>query len=165
MQTNENTDPSASQPNPTAWMVGHKVQITIPWSEVGSGARRPNKAHYNDAGWDLYVSEDKTVPVGSRAAIATNIAIAVPDGYAGLLLGRSSSNGLGLFVLPSLIDPGYRGPVFVSCINLSNVEIRVRWRDRIAQLVILPVVDSLMSFTPGLPPGIREDRGFGSSGR
>lgn len=100
--------------------------------------------------------------------IPTGVAVAIPDGYAGLVLPRSglaSREGLTLANSPGLIDAGYRGEVTCAVVNLDRDRaVSIRQGDRIAQLVIVPVTLVESSWVDELPPSERGEGGFGSSG-
>lgn len=128
----------------------------------------PTQAHPGDAGLDLYAAEDVSLDPRARAAVSTGIAIAVPKGYAGLVLprsGRALHEGLGVVNGPGLIDSGYRGEVMVIVINHGRRHsIRIRRGEKIAQLVIQKVVDVELVEVEELPASERGEGGFGSSG-
>ena len=128
----------------------------------------PRRARPGDAGLDLAANADAEVGPGERAMIPTGLAVAIPDGHAGLVLPRSglaSKKGLTLANAPGLIDSGYRGEVTVAVVNLDPTEpVKIVRGDRIAQLLVVP-------FAPVEPVEVDElqqtDRGaggFGSSG-
>lgn len=127
----------------------------------------PSYAHPGDAGADLVASESVTLQPGERAAIATGIAIAIPDGYVGLVHPRSGlalDHGLTLVNAPGTIDSGYRGEVKVLAINLGQEPVSIAAGDRIAQLVVQPVARAEMVEVDELPPAHRGQGGFGSTG-
>ncbi len=128
----------------------------------------PSYAHPADAGLDLHAAAGVTLKPGERALIPTGVAVAVPDGYAGLVQPRSGlawRAGLGLVNSPGLIDPGYRGEIAVIVINLDpELPIEVRRGDRIAQMVIVPVAHAELVPVEQLPPADRGAAGFGSTG-
>ena len=101
--------------------------------------------------------------------IATGLAVAIPEGYAGLVLPRSglaSRHGLTLANSPGLIDSGYRGEVICAMVNLDREEpVKISRGDRIAQLVIVPVAVVEPAWADELPPSARGEGGFGSTGR
>ena len=100
--------------------------------------------------------------------VPTGVAVAIPEGHAGLVLPRSglaSRSGLTLANAPGLIDAGYRGEVICAVVNLDPEHpVKIAAGDRIAQLVIV----ALPSIEPGwvreLPPSARGAGGFGSTG-
>ncbi|HEX7247562.1 MAG TPA: dUTP diphosphatase [Actinomycetota bacterium] len=142
--------------------------MELPVRRLASDATLPSAQHEGDAGLDLCANDDVEVLPGERAMISTGIAVAIPDGFAGLVLPRSglaSKRGLTLANSPGLIDSGYRGEVMVAAVNLDRTEaVKVMRGDRIAQLVVVavPVVES--AWVDELPPSERGVGGFGSTG-
>jgi dUTP pyrophosphatase len=106
---------------------------------------------------------------GERALIPTGIAVAIPDGHAGLVLPRSglaSRQGLTLANAPGLIDSGYRGEVTIAVVNLDPQQpVEIRRGDRIAQLLLVPFAEAEPAEVDQLPASDRGAGGFGSTGR
>jgi dUTP pyrophosphatase len=130
----------------------------------------PNYANDGDAGCDLVAVEECVLAAGGgRALVATGVAVAIPEGYAGLVLprsGLSSNHGVTCINSPGLVDAGYRGELRVALVNLDPVnDYVVRSGDRIAQLVIAPVASATFSVVDVLPEATRGEEGFGSTGR
>ena len=101
-------------------------------------------------------------------SIVTGIAVAIPEGYAGLVLPRSglaSAHGLTMANAPGLIDAGYRGEVICAVVNLDRHEpVKIARGDRIAQLVVVAVPDLDPVWVDKLPSSTRGEGGFGSTG-
>jgi dUTP pyrophosphatase len=131
--------------------------------------RLPTRAHEGDAGLDLYAAEAARLGPGERASVATGIAVAIPSGYAGLVLPRSGlakRHGITLPNAPGLIDSGYRGELRVLLLNADPMEpFDVAPGDRIAQLVVTPLADAEPVEVASLDETPRGLAGFGSSGR
>jgi len=110
---------------------------------LNESASVPTKAHSSDAGWDLYASyTSQPVYPHKRRLISTDISIAIPDGYCGLIWPRSGlSVKKGIDVLAGVIDSGYRGEIKVCLLNTSDQIVHVHPGDRIAQLIIQKVED------------------------
>ena len=131
-------------------------------------ATLPAAQNAGDAGLDLRATVDVEVLPGERAMIQTGVAVAIPEGHAGLVLPRSglaSKRGLTLANSPGLIDAGYRGEVMVAAVNLDRTEaVKIARGDRVAQLVVvaLPVVEP--AWVGELPATQRGEGGFGSTG-
>ncbi|CAA9416541.1 Deoxyuridine 5'-triphosphate nucleotidohydrolase [uncultured Rubrobacteraceae bacterium] len=130
----------------------------------------PERAHSGDAGYDLRSVERAELVPGGRALVRTGISVAIPEGYAGLVLPRSGlavRHGISLVNTPGLIDSGYRGEIQVPLINHDRVEtFIIEEGARIAQLVLVRAAVALFSeveFLEATPDG-RDERGFGSSG-
>jgi dUTP pyrophosphatase len=143
--------------------------VELRTTRLRDDARLPTRAHDGDAGLDLYAADAATLGPGERAAIATGIAIEIPAGFAGLVLPRSglaARHGIALVNAPGLIDSGYRGEVRVLLLNTDRHEaFEVEAGERIAQLMLTPVVDAEPIEVTELAASIRGEGGFGSSGR
>ncbi len=131
-------------------------------------AALPERAYPGDAGLDLVSCERVTLEPGARAVVSTGIAVAIPDGHAGLVVPRSglaARHGIGVVNAPGLVDAGYRGEVRVVLVNTDRSEaFVVEPGMRIAQLVIVPVTLAAPVEVEELPETERGVAGFGSSG-
>jgi dUTP pyrophosphatase len=122
------------------------------------------------AGMDLMadVEAPVTLKPGERAAIATGVALQIPEGFEGQVRprsGRAISEGLTLVNAPGTIDADYRGELKVLLINLGDRPIEIRPGDRIAQLVIAPVTRAEVQEVERLEASERGPGGFGHTGR
>jgi dUTP pyrophosphatase len=144
------------------------VSATLPFKRLDPDASLPERAHLGDAGFDLRSAVAIDVAPGERAMVPTGLAVAIPDGYAGLVLPRSglaSRHGLTMANAPGLIDAGYRGEVICAVVNLDReTPVRIERGDRIAQLVIVAVPELEPAWVEELPPTSRGEGGFGSTG-
>jgi dUTP pyrophosphatase len=135
---------------------------------IDSGLPLPGYAHDGDAGLDLYSAEDVVLRPFERALVPTGVAVAIPEGYAGFVQPRSGlalRSGLSLVNTPGLIDSHYRGEIKIIAINLDPATpIAIARGDRIAQLVIQPVVRCEPMDVETLDGTARGEGGFGSSG-
>lgn len=141
------------------------VQVTL--RVLDPGVSPPVTAHAGDAGLDLQARHEVVIAPRERVSVPTGIAVAIPDGYAGLVLPRSGHarrSGIGLVNSPGLIDSGYRGEIEVLLINHGHEPVRFEAGDRIAQLVIVEVPKVIWEESDVLPESSRGQRGFGSSG-
>ena len=131
-------------------------------------ARPPARAHDGDAGMDLHADEAAHLDPGERASVGTGLAVAIPDGHAGLVLPRSglaAEHGIALVNAPGLIDAGYRGELRVLLLNTDRERsFRVMPGDRIAQLVLVRVEAPELAEVGELPATARGAGGFGSTG-
>jgi dUTP pyrophosphatase len=143
--------------------------VTLEFTRLSEDAREPSRAHDGDAGFDLYAVESATIAPGERASVGTGIALAIPDGWAGLVLPRSglaARHGITLPNAPGLIDAGYRGEVRVLLLNTDPLEtFEVSAGDRVAQLVLVRHESPELIEVASLEETVRGVGGFGSSGR
>lgn len=144
--------------------------LRIPFLRLVPGARVPERAHAGDAGYDLRSVEEMELVPGGRALVRTGISVALPSGYAGLVLPRSGlavRHGISLVNAPGLIDSGYRGEILIPLINHDRQEIfRVEEGTSIAQLVLVRAGEAAFEAVELLEAGPdgRGEGGFGSSG-
>jgi dUTP pyrophosphatase len=142
--------------------------MELQFQRLHPDARLPEAQHPGDAGLDLCSVVDVEVAPGERAMVPTGVAVAIPEGYAGLGLPRSglaSKFGLTLANSPGLIDAGYRGEVICAVVNLDREQpVQIAKGDRIAQLVIIPVPAFEPTWAETLPTSVRGAGGFGSTG-
>lgn len=143
-------------------------RIKLPIKRLDPSVELPSYAYDGDAGLDLRSNEDVTLEPFERRLVATGLAIAIPDGYAGFVQPRSGlalREGLSMANTPGLIDAHYRGELKVCAINLDpHNPIHIERGERIAQLVIqiVPVVE--LEEVDELDETDRGCGGFGSSG-
>jgi dUTP pyrophosphatase len=150
---------SISSPDPA---VGLQVQ------RLDRRARLPTRAHPGDAGLDLYALEGYALAPGERAALRTGIAVAIPEGQAGLVLPRSglaARHGITLVNAPGLIDSGFRGELLVLLLNTDTEHAHtIEPGDRIGQLVLVDVLTPAVVEVGELSTTARGTGGFGSTG-
>jgi dUTP pyrophosphatase len=143
--------------------------VTLRFRRLSAAARPPVQAHEGDAGFDLHAAEAVTIGPGERASVGTGIAVAIPDGQAGLVIPRSglaARHGISVVNAPGLIDSGYRGEVRVLLLNTDRSEpFAVQPGDRVAQLVIVAVETGGIEEVSELDETARGVGGFGSTGR
>jgi dUTP pyrophosphatase len=143
--------------------------VQLPVTKLKENAQLPSRAHEGDAGLDLYACEEGHIGPGERWSIGTGVGVEIPEGHAGLVLPRSGlarDHGIALVNAPGLIDSGYRGELRVLLLNTDPAEtFRVEPGDRIAQLVLTPIVIADVAETQTLSESLRGEGGFGSSGR
>jgi len=137
---------------------------------LGDKVKPPYYATEQAAGMDVSacIEDDITIHPGERAKIPCGFAIAVPQGYAGMLYARSglaSKFGIALSNAVGIIDSDYRGEVLCAITNYGDSDFTVKQGDRIAQLVIAPVQKCILCKTDELFETERGDNGFGSTGR
>jgi dUTP pyrophosphatase len=141
--------------------------IELPIRRLRDDAVVPSRAYAGDAGLDLSACERVELGPGERATVGTGLAVAIPDGYAGLVQPRSglaARHGITIVNTPGLVDAGYRGELRVVLLNTDAREpFVVEPGMRIAQLVVVPVPEVEPVEVVELPESERGVRGFGSS--
>jgi dUTP diphosphatase len=144
--------------------------MRVPFRRLRAEAQKPERAHAGDAGYDLCSAEDVSLPPGGRSLVRTGISLAIPNGYAGLVLPRSGlamRHGVAPVNTPGLIDSGYRGEIMVPLINHDREEaFRIERGMRVAQLVFVRAEEVGFAEVQTLETGTdgRGEGGFGSSG-
>lgn len=142
--------------------------LTIPIRRLDPQLPLPAYAHPGDAGADLFAAEDAELAPGARAAVRTGIAVAIPEGYAGLVHPRSGlAARLGVTVLnaPGTVDAGYRGEILVILVNHDRANtVKISRGDRIAQLVVQRVERAVFLEVDELDDTARGAGGHGSTG-
>ena len=125
----------------------------------------PSKSNRSDAGWDLYAVEDAIIEPSQTELIGTDIAMAIPEGYVGLIWDRSGMAAKrGIHRFAGVIDSGYRGPIKVCLWNSTQEHCIINKGDRIAQIIIEKCPDVEWQEVKELNGTHRGDGGFGSSG-
>jgi dUTP pyrophosphatase len=142
--------------------------MEIPIVRLDTGLPLPSYAHPGDAGADLHTAVDAVLAPGERRLVPTGVALALPEGYVGLVHPRSglaARHGLSIVNAPGTIDAGYRGEVRICLVNLDRAETIVLQRgDRIAQLVVQRVEQARFVEVDALPESARGAGGYGSTG-
>ncbi len=144
------------------------MSSTLPFVRLRPDAIPPSRAHAGDAGLDLAACDRVEIGPGERAVVGTGIAVAIPSGYAGLLLPRSglaARHGLGKVNSPGLIDSGYRGELKLILLNTDrNDTFVVEPGMRVGQLVLVELPQVEVEEVSELPASVRGESGLGSSG-
>jgi dUTP pyrophosphatase len=130
----------------------------------------PERATPHAAGLDLRAAVEAPLDLGpgQRVLVPTGLSVAIPPGYEGQVRPRSGlalEHGLALLNSPGTIDADYRGEIKVLLVNHGQAPVRIRRGERIAQLVLAPVVGCELRPVQSLPQSSRGEGGFGSSGR
>lgn len=129
----------------------------------------PRYATAGAVGMDLSaaLSSPLTLPPGARAQVSTGVQIALPEGYEAQVRPRSGLAlrwGLGLLNAPGTIDSDYRGTISVILVNWGQEPVTIHRGDRIAQLVVAPVIRVVWQEADSLAVTARDTGGFGSTG-
>jgi len=144
------------------------LSIDVLVVRLDPGLPMPSYALPGDAGFDICTAVDITLGPGEREVVPTGISLALPDGYAAFIHPRSglaARHGLTVVNAPGTIDAGYRGEVKVCLLNTDPREpVRLHRGDRIAQVVVQPVVRAVLHEAERLPGSHRGEGGYGSTG-
>jgi dUTP pyrophosphatase len=142
--------------------------VPVPLKRIDPDLPLPAYAHPGDAGADLVAAEGVELAPGERALVRTGVAVALPDGWVGLVHPRSGlAARLGVTVLnaPGTVDAGYRGEILVNLVNHDRVTTaKISRGDRIAQLVVQRVEHADFVVVDELPETPRGAGGHGSTG-
>lgn len=132
---------------------------------VDNAAFLPKRANPTDAGADLRSTEKCEIYPGETKLLDTGVAVKIPQGYGGFVFNRSGQGKNGIIVLNGVgvIDSDYRGNIKIALKNISENRYTIDIGDRIAQLVILPVI--LCDFVDSWNDTERGTGGFGSTGK
>ena len=144
------------------------ISIKILRLENGLGLELPSYATPGAAGLDLRAAEDAVLKAGARCLVPTGIAIALPENYEAQVRPRSGlavKFGITVLNAPGTIDSDYRGEIKVPLINLGKDDFQIAKGDRIAQMIIAPVLRVELVEVTSLDQTTRGAGGFGSSGK
>ena len=131
---------------------------------LDENAQAPVRGSEGAAAYDLYVIETTDVRRDGITQLHTGIAVEIPEGHVGLIRDRSSYAVKGLSVQAGVIDQDYRGEVIVVMRNHTGRTIEVLGGDRVAQLLVIPVIQTDVEVVDELDDTERGDGGFGSTG-
>jgi dUTP pyrophosphatase len=145
------------------------VRVTVARLPQSEGLPLPAYMSDHAAGADLCAAVDDEIILqpGERALVPTGLAIALPAGYEAQIRPRSGlalRDGITCLNSPGTIDADYRGEVRVVLANLGSDPVVIRRGDRIAQMIVAPVVQAVFDVVEELPATPRGDGGFGSTG-
>ena len=143
--------------------------VPVAVKRLAHGADLPLPAYATDgaAGMDVLAAEDVTLAPGARHAVATGLALAIPPGFEIQVRPRSGlalKHGIAVANTPGTIDSDYRGELKVILINHGVQEFEIRRGDRVAQLVLAPVIQASWLEVAELDETDRGEGGFGSTG-
>lgn len=147
--------------------------LTVEILKLSNSATVPSSAHLSDVGLDLYSDEDVFIKTGDTAIVKTGVALGLPFGFYGKIEDRSSMASMGLRTGGGVVDAGYNGEIKVIIHNLNNTNdstyrgqgYQIKKGQRIAQLVVQPVIPVRLTEVENLQSSERGTNGFGSSGR
>ena len=140
--------------------------MKIYFQKLNPSAKLPAYAYEGDAGMDLFSCEDLEIAPHSKALISTGLRVAVPKGHGGFVWDKSGIAVKNhIKTMAGVIDSNYRGELKVALANLGNEHYKIKKGEKIAQLIIKPVVNPEVIETEELPEDeTRGERGFCSSG-
>lgn len=146
-----------------------QITIMIKKEPGASDLQLPDYATPGSAGIDLMAAIDSNTVLnpGERQLIPTGIRIAIPDGYEGQIRPRSGlalRYGISMVNSPGTIDSDYRGEIGVILINLGKEPFVINRGDRIAQMVVVPIIRAILVESDNLPDTTRDNGGFGHTG-
>ena len=132
---------------------------------LDEGAFAPIRAHNTDAGLDLLSPTDEYVEANGHVVIDTGVHVELPKGTAGILCSKSGLNIQHDITSTGVVDEGYTGSIRVKLYNNGDESYHIRRKDKISQLLIVPVLYEPIEITDSINGGDRGDNGFGSTGR
>ena len=139
--------------------------MTIKIKRLVQDAKLPQYANENDAGMDFFSNEEHLLKPGERKAVSTGISMAIPAGFVGLIRDKSGiAFKHGLKTMAGVVDSGYRGEVKIVIKNLSDKDYLIEKGNKIAQMLIQPIVQKELLEVTDLDDTQRGEGGFGSSG-
>lgn len=141
--------------------------VNIRFKKLVPEAQMPTYAHIDDAGMDLFASKAGTLWAYHRLVVHTGIAMEIPEGYFGMIRPRSGlAVKKGITAISSgVIDAGYRGEIMVLLQNHGTQRYDISVGDRVAQLIILPVLHAVLEEASELSESARGQSGHGSTGK
>ena len=140
--------------------------MELQFKRLSPGAVLPKYAHDSDSGMDVYAIASVTLPPYTFVKMPLNLACNIPTGYELQVRPRSGlAAKQGVVCSFGTVDMGYRGDIGVTLFNHSSTCVRIEKGDRVAQLVLAPVVRATIVETDTLDSTDRGDAGFGSTGK
>ena len=141
--------------------------MTLSFKRIRPAAQLPRYAHASDAGMDVQSAESLVIPAKARALVPTGLVANIPPGYEIQVRPRSGlafKKGVTVLNAPGTIDAGYRGEIGVLLVNLGDEDFEIKAGDRIAQLVVAPVLQPEIVEASDIDETDRGVAGFGSTG-
>jgi dUTP pyrophosphatase len=132
--------------------------------KLNPDAKTPKYAHKGDAGMDLFSCEDTVLQPGERKMVPTGISLGFPEGYVALIWDKSGIAASGIKTMGGVIEHTYRGEYKVIMLNTSSEAYEIKKGQKIAQLLIQPVVSADIQEVSELSETSRGEGAFGSTG-
>jgi len=139
--------------------------VDVEVKKLHSEMTTPHYAHDGDAAFDLRSAEELVLEAGKRHTVKSGIQMSIPDGYFGLIKDRSGyAHKFGIHCLAGVIDSGYRGEVGVVMLNTGEEPFEIKFDQKIAQMIIMPIPKINLVEVEELDSSKRGEGGFGSTG-
>ena len=126
--------------------------------------RRPRKSHLPDSGLDLFLPCDLSIDSLETKTIGLGLGFAIPEGYAGMLVPRSSIADKGLLIQTAVIDPDYTGEIHLIITNCSKNRVRLKKDMRVCSLIVYSVLNAYIQIVDEFEETDRGSKGLGSTG-
>lgn len=133
--------------------------------KLSPGAKMPTRAHEWDAGLDLYSPVDAIIYNDDSVTIDTLVHVQIPEGYVGMIKSKSGLNVRYNLTCEGVIDCGYTGSIVVKLYNHGRCAVPIEVGQKIAQLVIIPILTPKLELVDSLEETERGNGGFGSTGK
>lgn len=125
----------------------------------------PKKSHLPDVGLDIFIPEAFSIDSLETKTIGLKLAVAIPEGFAGILIPRSSIAEKGLIIQTSIIDPDYTGEIHLIITNCSTKTVNIEKDQRLCSLVCVSVLNAYIEEVDELQSTTRGTAGLGSTGK
>lgn len=132
---------------------------------LNEGIRLPQKSHLPDVGLDLFLPQDISIKPLETITIPLGIRISVPEGFAGMLVPRSSIADKGLIIQTAVIDPDYTGEIHLIMTNCSEKTWKLEKDFRVCSLIVYSVLNCRLDVVDHLEVTNRGEHGLGSTGK
>lgn len=125
----------------------------------------PAKSHLPDCGIDIFQPDSFIIKAHETVTVGLGLAVAIPEGHAGMLVPRSSIAAKGLLVQTAIIDPDYTGEIHLIITNCNNTDVAINRDDRVCSLVVYSVLNPYLEVVTEMTPTARGNKGLGSTGK
>lgn len=125
----------------------------------------PQKSHLPDSGLDIFLPQRITLLPLQTATIGLGFGVAIPEGFAGLIVPRSSIAEQGLLIQTAAIDPDYSGEIHLIITNCSNNCVDIERGQRVCSLIVYSILNPYIEIVDELPSSYRKENGLGSTGK
>lgn len=125
----------------------------------------PKKSHLPDSGLDIFLPQDVELDTLETKTVGLELAVAIPEGFAGMLVPRSSIAEKGLVIQTSIIDPDYTGEIHLIITNCSDNKVKLVRSQRVCSLVVYSILNPYLEIVDEMPKTERGNQGLGSTGR